>query len=260
VKMRETTTVLIDKFKKRYPEKFVGSEQAFKSIHRGDRIFVGTGCGEPVYLINKLVEFIKKAPKAFFDAEVLHIWTLGVAPYTDQKFKQNFRHNAFFIGDNTRQAVNSGSADYTPIFLSEVPFLFQKKIVPIDVAIIQLSLPDKHGYMSYGVSVDVVKAATESADVVIAQVNRYMPRVHGDCFIHIEEVDFMIPHDEKLLTYPPSEKEDVSEKIGKYVARLVENSATIQVGYGSIPDAILVSLQDKKNLGVHTAPSTLPYR
>ncbi|RLF92698.1 acetyl-CoA hydrolase [Thermococci archaeon] len=252
VQRSDVTTEPLEKFKNKYPEKFVKPEQAFKKIHRGDRIFVGTGCGEPVYLINKLVEFVEKSPKAFFDAEVLHIWTLGVAPYTDQKFKQNFRHNAFFIGDNTRQAVNKGVADYTPIFLSEVPSLFQNKIVPIDVAIVQLSPPDKHGYMSYGVSVDVVKAATESADVVIAQVNSYMPRVHGDCFIHIEDVDFVIPHDEKLLIYPPSEKEDVSEKIGRYVARLVEDGSTIQVGYGSIPDAILASLQDKKNLGVHT--------
>jgi len=246
------STESLNKFKKLYPEKFVEPEKAFKEIHRGDRIFIGTGCGEPVYLVEKLIEFVQKFPKAFFDAEVLHIWTLGVAPYTDQKFKRNFRHNAFFIGSNTRDAVNKGLADYTPIFLSQVPYLFRNRIIPIDVALIQLSMPDEHGYMSYGISVDVVKSAAESADLVIAQVNKHMPRVHGDSFIHIKDVDYIIHHDEKLLTYESSPSDEVCKRIGKYVSKLVENGSTIQVGYGSLPDAILKSLEEKKNLGVHT--------
>jgi len=183
---------------------------------------------------------------------VLHIWTLGVAPYTDQKFKYNFRHNAFFVGNNTRKAVNEGLADYTPIFLSQVPDLFYRKIIPIDVALVQLSYPDKRGYMSLGISVDVVRGAIANADLVIAQVNKNMPRVHGDTFIHIEDVDFVIPHDEPLLEYTHEAPTEVSHRIGRYVARLVEDGATIQVGYGSLPDAILSSLEEKRDLGVHT--------
>jgi len=183
---------------------------------------------------------------------VLHIWTLGVAPYTDQKFKYNFRHNAFFVGNNTRKAVNEGLADYTPIFLSQVPDLFYRKIIPIDVALVQLSYPDKRGYMSLGISVDVVRGAIANADLVIAQVNKNMPRVHGDTFIHIEDVDFVIPHDEPLLEYTHEAPTEISHRIGRYVARLVEDGATIQVGYGSLPDAILSSLEEKRDLGVHT--------
>jgi len=242
----------LNEFKKIYPKKFVDAKDAFSHIHRGDRIFIGTGCGEPVYLVREIIAYIEGYPKAFVDAEVIHIWTLGLAPYTEEKFKRNFRHNAFFIGANTRKAVNEGLADYTPIFLSKVPDLFRRKIIPIDVALIQLSPPDKHGYMSYGISVDIVKSATESADVVIAQVNENMPRIHGDSFIYIEDVDFVIPHNEPLLGYTSSVPDEISQRIGKYVARLVEDGSTIQVGYGSIPDAVLSSLKNKKDLGVHT--------
>ena len=242
----------IDRYRKKYPEKFVDVKKAFSNIHRGDRIFIGTGCGEPVYLVRELISYIESYPKAFVDAEVIHIWTLGVAPYTEEKFKQNFRHNAFFIGANTRKAVNEGLADYTPIFLSRTADLFKKRIIPIDVALIQLSPPDKHGYMSYGISVDIVKAATESADIVIAQVNKNMPRTHGDSFIHIEDVDYIIPYDEPLLEYTSSAPDEISQRIGKYAARLIEDGSTIQVGYGNIPDAILASLKIRKILGVHT--------
>lgn len=242
----------LNKLKKIYPRKFVEPKKAFSYIHRGDRIFIGTGCGEPVYLVKELIAYIQSYPKAFVDAEVIHIWTLGVAPYTEEKFKQNFRHNAFFIGANTRKAVNEGLADYTPIFLSKVPDLFRRRIISVDIALIQLSYPDKHGYMSYGISVDIVKSAAESADIIIAQINRNMPRTHGDSFIHIEDVDFIIPYDEPLLEYTSSVPDEISQRIGKYVARLVEDGATIQVGYGSIPDAVLASLKNKKNLGVHT--------
>ncbi len=242
----------IDKLKELYPQKFVDVKRAFSHIHRGDRIFIGTGCGEPLYLVRELISYIESYPKAFVDAEVIHVWTLGLAPYTEEKFKRNFRHNAFFIGENTRKAVNEGLADYTPIFLSRAPDLFKRKIIPIDVALIQLSPPDKHGYMSYGISVDIVKSATENADVVIAQVNKNMPRVHGDSFIHIDDIDFIIPYDEPLPEYVASVPDEVSQKIGKYVSRLVEDGATLQVGYGSIPDAVLSSLKNKKDLGIHT--------
>jgi len=242
----------LNRFKKIYPEKFADLKKAFSKIHRGDRIFIGTACGEPVYLVRELVAYVEGYPKAFVDAEVIHIWALGVVPYTDEKFKRNFRYNSFFIGENTRKAVNEGNADYTPIFLSRAPDLLRRKIIRVDVALIQLSPPDKHGYMSYGISVDLVKTAAENADLIIAQVNKNMPRTHGNSFIHIEDVDFIAPYDEPLLEYKSSAPDEISERIGKYVAKLVENGSTIQVGYGSIPDAVLSSLKGKKNLGVHT--------
>ena len=241
-----------DEMRQRYPDKFVSEERIFNRIHRGDRIFVGTGCGEPQYLIQALIRYVESHPTAFYDAEVFHVWTLGLVPYAEERFKSNFRHNSFFISNNTREAVNKGVADYTPIFLSKVPDLIRRGLVPIDVALIQTSPPDPHGYMSLGVSVDIVKAAAERASLVIAQVNSNMPRVHGDGFIHIEDVNFIVPHDEPLLEYVSGADSDISQQIGKYVSRLIRDGETIQVGYGSIPNAILSNLYDKKHLGVHT--------
>jgi acyl-CoA hydrolase len=239
--------------KEKYPGKFAPEEKVFGKINRGDRIFIGTGCGEPQYLVHALVNYVERHPKAFFDAEVLHVWTMGVAPYANETYKSNFRQNSFFIGNDTvREAINKGIADFTPIFLSQVPRLFYRKLVPIDVALIQTSSPDHHGYMSLGVSVDITKAATENATLVIAQVNAHMPRVHGDTFIHLDEVDFIIPHDEPLLEYESQVPDEVAQNIGKYVSQLIEDGDTIQVGYGSLPNAILSNLGSKKHLGVHT--------
>jgi acyl-CoA hydrolase/RimJ/RimL family protein N-acetyltransferase len=243
---------MLEEMKRKYPAKFAPEGQIFESIHRGDRIFISTGCGEPQHLVKSLIDYVDSNPKAFFDAEVLQVWTLGVAPYTNEKFKSNFRHNSFFVGSNTRSAVNAGLADYTPVFLSRVPELFNRKLVPIDVALIQVSPPDNHGYMSLGVSVDITKAAVENASVVIAQVNKNMPRVHGDTFLNIEEIDFLVPYDEPLLEYESSVSDEIAQKVGKYVARIVEDGDTIQVGYGSIPNAIVANLKDKRHLGVHT--------
>ncbi len=243
---------LIDKFRETYPEKFVPTGQIFKNIHRGARIFISTGCGEPQYLVNSLIEYVESNPKAFFDAEVYQVWTLGVAPYAQAKFKHNFRHNSFFIGNNTRSAVNEGLADYTPIFLSKIPEMFYRGMVPVDVALIQASYPDHHGYMSLGVSVDIVKAATEVAKLVIVQVNRNMPRILGDGFLHMEEIDYIVHQDEPILVYQDEPNDEVAQKIGHFVSKLVEDGDTIQVGYGTIPNAILSNLYDKKNLGIHT--------
>ncbi len=200
----------------------------------------------------ELVNYVNNNPKAFFDAELIHIWTLGVAPYTDEKFQDNFRLDSFFVGDSTRNPVNRGAADYTPIFLSSVPDLFRSEMVPVDIALVQTSLPDKHGYLSLGISVDVVKAALEKAEVVVAQVNENMPRTHGDGFIHIKDIDFILPHDEPLLEYSVKAPNDIVQRIGKYVARIIEDGSTIQVGYGLIPDEVVHSLENKKDLGVHT--------
>ncbi|MCF7824965.1 MAG: GNAT family N-acetyltransferase [Candidatus Marinimicrobia bacterium] len=238
--------------KERYPEKFVDVQVALKSIHRGDRIFVHTACAEPQFLLKSLVDYVESNPKAVFDAEVLQVWSLGLAPYAQEKFKHNFRHNSFFIGNSTRTAVNSGMADYTPIFLSEIPKLFMRGHVVVDVAFIQASCPDAHGYMSLGISVDIVKAATEKAQTIIVQVNPRMPRIHGDGFIHISDVNFIVHHDEPLLEYSDELDNEVAEEIGKHVANLVEDGDTIQVGYGCLPNAILANLHNKKHLGVHT--------
>ncbi|MGE5174224.1 MAG: GNAT family N-acetyltransferase [Betaproteobacteria bacterium] len=242
----------IEGIKAIYPEKFPTEERIFSTIHPGNRIFIGTGCGEPQCLVKALINYVRSHPKAFFDAELLQVWTLGVAPYADEKFKDNFRHNSFFIGSNTREAVNRGLADYTPVFLSQVPGLFQKKLVPVDVALIQTSLPDEHGFMSLGISVDIVKAAAENATLVIAQINPRMPRVLGDTFINIKDVDFIIPCEEPLLEYEDIVADDIAQKIGTYVSRIVQDGDTIQVGYGSIPNAILAHLKNKEHLGVHT--------
>ncbi|MDP3041017.1 MAG: acetyl-CoA hydrolase/transferase C-terminal domain-containing protein, partial [Deltaproteobacteria bacterium] len=241
-----------EEMKKIYPKKFVSEAEIFSHIHRGDRIFIHTACGEPQYLVRALIQYVESNPKAFFDAEVFQVWTLGVAPYTDEKFKYNFRHNSFFVGPNSREAVNQGMADYTPIFLSHVPDLIYRGMVPINVALVQTSPPDAHGYMSLGVSVDIVKAAVEKASIVIAQINNHMPRVHGDGFINIENVDFIICHDEPLLEYEAVLPDEVAQQIGKYVARIVQDGDTIQVGYGSLPNAILANFSDKNNLGVHS--------
>ncbi len=243
---------LLKYWRERYPHKFAPEQQIFSHICRGNKIFIGSACAEPQHLVQALIRFVEMNPKAFFDAEVLHVWTLGVAPYTDRKFKDNFRHNSFFIGDNTREAVNAGLADYTPIFLSQVPDLFRRGMERIDIALLQTSLPDVHGYMSLGISVDIEMAAAEMASTVVAQVNARMPRVHGDTFIHIDDVDYIVPCDEDLLEYKPRADTEIVRKIGKYVSQLIEDGDTIQVGYGAIPNAIIANLSGKKNLGVHT--------
>ncbi len=242
----------ITRLREAYPDVFVPLDRAFSAIHRGDRIFIGTGCGQPQHLLDELVRYTEANPKAFFDAEVLHVWTLGVAPYLKEELKRNFRLNSFFIGRTTREAVNEGTADYTAIFLSQVPRLLHRRIIPIDVALIQTSLPDEHGFLSLGISVDIVRAAVDTARTVVCQMNAHMPRIHGDSFVHLDDVDFAVRHDEPLLEYSTEVPDEVADRIGGYVARLVEDGGTIQVGYGRIPNAILSHLRSKKHLGVHT--------
>jgi len=226
--------------------------EAFQAITPGDRIFIGTGCGEPRFLVDQLVMYVQDHPKKIFDAEVFHIWSLGVVPYADTTYRSNFRPSTFFVGDTTRAMVNSCGADYSPVFLSKIPQLFRQKRIPVDVALIQVSPPDAHGYVSLGVSVDITRAAVESASIVIAQVNPRMPRVHGDTFLHVDTIDHMIPHEEPLAVYDPQVADGIAEDIGRYVARIVQDGDTIQVGYGRIPNAILAALSGKRHLGIHT--------
>jgi len=242
----------LDGFKKAYPEKFASEDEIFSHIRRGDHIFVASGCGEPQYLVQAMIRYVESNPKAFFDAEIIHIYSLGLAPYAGAKYKANFRHNSFFIGNSTRDSINAGMADYTPISLSQVPALLSSGVIQIDVALIQTSMPDPHHYLSLGFSVDLVKAATEKAKIVIAQINPNMPTIHGDGFIHIKDVDFIIPYDEPLLEVSKTPTSEVIKTIGKNVARLVQDGDTIQVGWGGLPNAVMTSLYKKKNLGVHT--------
>ncbi len=242
----------LEQFKQAYPAKFADEKEIFSKIHPGNRIFIGTACAEPQYLVKSLVDYVESNPKAFFDAEVLQVWTLGVAAYTQEKFKSNFRHNSFFIGDNTRGAVNAGLADYTPIFLSQVPHLFRRGIVPVDVAMIQTSWPDRHGYVNLGISVDIVKEAVERAPLVIAQLNSNMPRVQGDGFLHLDRIDYLIVHDEPVLEFDMPVDDEIAKRIGSYVSRLVQDGDTIQIGYGSRLNSMIRCLNGKKHLGVHT--------
>ena len=232
----------------RYEEKVRTPEEAVGAIQSGDHIFIGSGAAEP----QKLVEALVRRANAVFGTEIVHIMTLGIAPYAEPKWGDNFRHNALFIGPNVREAVAQGRADYTPIFLGEIPRLFETGRVPIDVALIQVSPPDRHGYCSYGVSTDVVKPATEAANLVIAEVNDQMPRTLGDSFLHVDDIDFLVPVDYPILETKVGVADETSRNIGKYIATLIEDGSTLQMGIGTIPDSVLYYLRDKKDLGIHT--------
>ena len=242
----------LKKAAREHPEKFVPSELAFSRIHWGDRIFIGTGCSEPQHLLSEFIKYVRVNPKAVVDAEVIQLWAQGDVPYMDAGLRENLRHNSFFIGKNVREAVNKGLADYTPVALGDIPDLFRRDLVPIDVAIMQASPPDEKGVMNLGVSVDAVKSAVEKASLVIVQVNNNMPRVRGDGVMHIDEADYVIPYDEPLLEYGPKPDTEVTKKIGSYVSRMVHDGETIQIGYGSIMNGIAPALQARKSLGIHT--------
>ncbi len=231
-----------------YAEKVRTPEQAVMDVRRGDKVFIGSGAAEPQTLVKALIESAGRLA----DTRIMHIMTLGVAPYTEEKFTDQFRHNAFFIGTNTRKAVAEGRADYTPVFLSEIPALFRSGQIPIDVALIQVSPPDRHGFCSYGVSTDVVKAGAESATKVIAEINPQMPRALGDCFIKMDDIDIAVPVDEPLLYAHRERADEVARRIGKNIASLIPDGATLQMGIGTIPDSVLHFLTDKKDLGIHT--------
>jgi acyl-CoA hydrolase len=238
----------MDRWPEHYSAKVVDAATAVRRVSRGSHVFVGSGCAEPQCLVAALAA----RGEELTDTEILHILTLGVAPYTASKFTGRFRHNAFFIGANVRDAVLEGQADYTPVFLSEISRLFRTGRVRIDVALIQVSPPDRNGYCSYGVSVDVVKGGTESAKLVIAAVNPRMPRTHGDSFIHVDNIDYLVECDEPILEVAPAQPDEVSRQIGRFIADLIEPGATLQLGIGAIPNAVLSYLGDKEDLGLHT--------
>ncbi len=232
-----------------YESRLTTVETAFKRIRPGKRIFISTACAEPQHLVRNLTKF----PRNVADSEILHLVSLNVSsPYADEQFRAMFRLNTFFIGRAARAAVVRGDADYTPIFLSEIPKLIKTGRLHIDVALVQVTPPDDFGNCSLGMSVETVKAAIEHASYVIAQVNRNMPRTLGDSFVSVEHLDSIVEYDEPVCEYLPEEITDEAERIGYYVSRLVPNGSTIQAGIGAIPNAVLKHLMDKRNLGVHT--------
>ncbi|MEO5363971.1 MAG: GNAT family N-acetyltransferase [Magnetococcus sp. DMHC-8] len=219
-------------------------------VKPGDRIFIGSGPGCPHALVQSLLDRVHS--KHFFDLEFVHILTLGESPWLDPRYRDAVRVNALFLGEETRKAVQRGEADYTPCFLSEVPSLFTRGVLPIDVALVQLSPPDEEGYCSLGVTVDIVRAAVESARHVIAQFNPFMPRTLGNTRIALSEVDAYLEVSVPLPELPRAKSTKETEQIGQYVAMLVEDGATLQMGIGKIPDAVLRALRHHKHLGVHT--------
>jgi len=239
-----------ENWEKRFPLKYRDAGEALRRIRRGDTIFIATACAEPKFLIDSFLEHASALPEKF--RKSLRIIRLGISPYAEEKLRGKFRRESFFIDDSIRKSVNRGNAEYNPLFLSQAPRLLRRGLVRVDAALVQASPPDHLGYMSLGISIDVVKAAIEQAGMVIVQANGRMPRVHGDTFIHLDEVDYVIPHDEELIEFSREADTDISRRIGRHVAGLIQDGDTIQVGYGSIPNAILSSLSGKKDLGLHT--------
>ncbi len=235
-------------WKVRYKDKISTAGAAMKSIKSGNSIFIGTGCGQPQHLVEALVEHSSH----IYDAHIVHLLTMGAAPYTHEKFRDKFKMNSLFVADNVRDALNKGAADYTPIFLSEIPYEFETGRIPIDVALISVSPPDASGLCSLGVSVDIVKSATSNARYVIAQVNNRMPRTFGNSFIHVNDIDFLVPYDEEIVETQIPASDDVLRRIGQNIARLVEDGSTIECGIGRIPQTLAEFLKDKRDLGVHT--------
>jgi len=211
-------------------------------------VYIQPGCAEPETLVEAL---LKRAPSVR-DIEVVHLLTLGCADYVKPEMEGHFRHNAIFIGANVREAVNDGRADYTPVYLSEVEELFESGAMPLDVALIQVSPPDRHGFCSFGVGVDTTLTAAKCARYVIAQVNDQMPRTYGDSFIHLNQIDTFVESSRPLCELPEPEISDLHMAIAKNVASLIEDGAVLQTGIGGIPDAVLRFLMDRKDLGVHT--------
>jgi len=230
-------------------EKYITAEEAVKVIKSGDRVFIHGGAAVPHHLLEKMVA---RAPE-LFDVELVSISLQGPALFADKKYKDNFRINSLFVSQNVREAVNDGRGDYVPIFLSEIPNLFKRNILPLDVALVQVSPPDKHGYCSLGVSVDVASTAIKTAKHVIAQVNPRMPRTMGDGIVKIDAFNAVVYHEQELPEIHYDEKfSDIAMRIGSHCAELIENGATLQAGIGSIPDAVLASLTNHKELSIHT--------
>ncbi len=227
---------------------FVSAAEAVGHIHSGNRVFIHSAAMTPKNLVSALVDRADELHKV----DIVHIHTEDTAAYAQEKYQGAFTVHAFFVGANIRQAVNDGNADYIPVFLSDIPSLFYKDILPIDVAMVQLSPPDRHGYCSMGVSVDVSLAAIKTAKRIIAQINPNVPRTHGEGFIHLSRLNAVVECHDPIFETTDRVLSVQDLAIGKHVASLVEDGATLQMGIGNIPDAVLGELIHHKNLGVHT--------
>ncbi len=235
-------------WKERYAARLATAAEAVAQIPPGRRILIGSGAAEPTTLVRALCE----SGQHLGDNEIVHLLTLGPAPYVEPAMADRFRHTAFFIGGNVREAVQAGRADFMPVFLSEIPRLIRSQRVRIDVVLVQVTPPDVHGQVSLGVSVDVVRAAVDSAALVIAEVNPNMPRTFGDTLVNVSDIDWLIPVETPILELAAEPLDEVSLEIGRHVASLVPNGATLQTGIGKIPHAVLSALGQHRDLGVHT--------
>jgi acyl-CoA hydrolase len=227
---------------------YVTADEAVKNIRSGERIFLHSAAATPQLLVNSMTA----RGGELRSVELVSIHTEGSAPYLDPCYEGIFHLNTFFVGANTRNAVANGMASYVPVFLSEIPKLFRTGVMPLDVAMVQVSPPDKHGYCSLGVSVDITNAAIETARHVIAQVNENMPRVHGDGIIHLSAIDALVESNSPIYEMEPSAPSPTDQKIGAFIAGLVEDGATLQTGIGGVPDAALRALRGHRNLGMHS--------
>jgi 4-hydroxybutyrate CoA-transferase len=238
------SATLLDK----YLSKRNTAADAVSGIRSGDCVYIHPGCAEPEQLVKAMVARAGELR----NVKVIHILTRGVADYVLPEMAQSFRHVALFSGANVREAINEGRADIVPIFLSEIESLFSNGALPIDVALIQVSPPDEHGFCSFGVGVDTTKTAAECARIVIAQINPKMPRTLGDSFIHLNKIHHVVEVADDLLEFPMGEVSEIAMRIGRYIADLIEDGSTLQLGIGEIPDAVLNYLSEKKHLGVHS--------
>ena len=228
--------------------RLVSAEEAVQHVNSGNRVFVHSVAAAPPQLIAALTARASELR----GVEIVHLHTEGPAPYVAQDLAESFRHRALFVGANVRHALVTGEADYVPVFLSEIPRMFRSGLMPIDVALLTVSPPDRHGFCSLGTSVDVSKAALECARLVIAEINPHMPRTLGDGIVHVSKIHYGVAVDTPLPEHAPSVPTPVDEAIGQHVAALVEDGATLQMGIGAIPDAVLRALTSHRDLGVHT--------
>jgi 4-hydroxybutyrate CoA-transferase len=226
----------------------MSAEQALSAVDSGARVWIQSGCGTPSALVKALVD---RAPLVR-DVEIVHMRTLGEAEYTRPEYEGHFRHRGFFIGPNTREAMMAGRADYTPIFLFEIEELFESGAMPLDVVLMQVSPPDAHGFVTLGTTVDSTMTASRLAKVVIAEINDQMPRTHGDTAIHISRIDAIVETSHPLLEYQPESITDMHMRVARHVASLIPDGATLQTGIGGISEAVLLCLDDKRDLGIHT--------
>jgi 4-hydroxybutyrate CoA-transferase len=231
-----------------YKKKLRTPGEALRCVQSGMRVYIQPGCAEPETLVEALIQ---RAPFVQ-DVEIVHMMTMGSAPYVAAEMEGHFRHNAVFIGSNVRDAINEGRADYTPVYLSEIEELFESGAMPIDVALIEVSPPDSHGFCSFGVGVDTTLTAARLARYVVAQVNDQMPRTYGDSFIHVNKIHAIVESSRPLCALKRHEVTDLQVAIARNVAGLIEDGAVIQTGIGGIPDAVLPLLMDRKDLGVHS--------